>query len=104
MSVLFSGFLPLSSFALESACFTEYAPIVSNRVTEAYITTEHRDDLFFIQDGQMIPSHEKAYIVRNILPYHILSDIDLIGPSNTGALTDDLDTTEIEIDPLSAPT
>ncbi len=67
--------LPLSVSALETRCFTEYTSISASGSSPLFITTEKRDDLFFTQDGHIIPSKVQPSITRETYPYSLTSSL-----------------------------
>ncbi len=65
--------------------------------------TQKRDDLFFTQDGHIIPSRIQPSITRETYPYSLASSIGAFPLEQSWLLLDDISETAIEIDPLMAP-
>ncbi len=94
--------LPMGLSALESRCFTDYKDIVADGSSQVFVSTEGRDDLFFTQDGNMIPSQKKPAIIRASFPYSMTSTLSSFPLNQSNTLTDDISSSQIEVDPLMA--
>ncbi len=96
-------FIPGNIFALEPQCFTEYTDFKQSGSSPLFVSTEERDDLFFVQNQSIIPSRIKPLVIRSGLPYTLSSNIDAISQSMLPVLVDDITSSQIEITPLMAP-
>ncbi len=94
---------PSTIWAVESRCFTEYADIENTGSSPFFVTTDERDDLFFVSDSSLVPSKIKPSIMRESFPYTLTSSLLTFPVTKVWLLTDDVRTTAIEIDPLMAP-
>lgn len=90
-------------FALEPKCFTEYSEFLHSWSTQVMISTEERNDLFFADTNGIIPSKIKPLISRKDFPYTITSDVSIISQNAISSLIDDIESSQIEVDPLIAP-
>lgn len=101
--LFFLAFVPSSIFALEPQCFIEYAEFTQSGSSPLFVSTEERDDLFFVQNQSIIPSQIKPLVIRSRVPYTLSSNIDAVSQGTVSILTDDISTSQIEIAPLMAP-
>lgn len=66
--------------------------------------TQIRDDVFFIQDNQILPAKTKDIVTRDVYDYTLTSDVSSVDINNNiSAIQDDIPSTIIELLPLSVP-
>lgn len=96
---------PYSLFALEPRCFTEYTEIAPQKSSPFFVTTE-KDDIFFTQNSILIPSRIKQYVIRESFDYDMKSNLATfpIDATSKSFLTDDVNTTIINISPTDRDT
>lgn len=85
--------------ALEVQCFTDYASFSSDSDSVVVSTTTNFDDLFFTQDGIVVPSRQKDIVEKVQYPYTLNSNVVF---DSINRLTDDIPGTSIEIQPTQA--
>ncbi len=88
--------------ALDSRCFTEYAEVPSDNVGNIFSVWAW-DNIFFVQDGTIIPSWLKSSIVRRSYDYTLSNSLAKNVIDQKSALIDDLRETQLRIDPVDAP-
>lgn len=94
---------PIRGFTIESQCFTHYSEFSQSGSSPIFVVTDERNDLFFTSENQIIPSKNKPFVMRSDFKYLLESDISEISQSSMSILTDDIVTSQIQVDPIIIP-
>jgi hypothetical protein len=101
-SVVFFIAAPLSTFALDWQCFTHVAEWMAHQ-TDLYVATPQNDSLIFTQDHHIIPAKIHSFLDHSDISYVLKSENSKFSLQGITALTDDLSSTSIQVDPTDAP-
>lgn len=94
--------IPIQSFAFDRSCFTDYTEVSYTGSLPLFVSTEKRDDLFFVQNNEIIPAKFKPSVKREILNYSLSSSIVNFPLEKAWLLIDDISSTNIEVNPIMA--